>query len=373
MQKKFISFGVFILVMMGLISMLSLSMAKTDANKFCISCHEMENTVYKEYKNSTHFQNPSGVRASCSDCHVPPGVVPKTIRKIKAVKELWAKFQGTIDTPEKFEKKRLELARRVWTDMELHDSRECRSCHIEQTMDFEKFKKPDGAKRMKKGLDEGETCINCHKGLAHDMPDMSTGYKAKYEALKALSLEEKKKKGTVYTLSVKPFYLEPGDEKKTGKILPATELTILKQKGDKLQVQLNGWQQEGVAPLIYALQGKRIFSAALGKTAQPLVNTVKTMLDNETDLTWHEVTFSCWISQDDLISDLDKLWDYGAEMHSVSCSSCHSATPANHFTANQWMGTLKSMTRNTNLNKEEYRFLLKYLQFHAKDTGGGHH
>jgi trimethylamine-N-oxide reductase cytochrome c-type subunit TorC len=60
-------------------------------------------------------------------------------------------------------------------------------------------------------------------------------------------------------------------------------------------------------------------------------------------------------------------------MHSACCSACHSATPANHFLANQWMGTLKTMSRNTNLDKGEYRFLLKYLQFHAKDTGGGHH
>ncbi len=227
---------------------------------------------------------------------------------------------------------------------------------------------------MKKGLEEGQTCINCHKGIAHEMPDMSTGYKAKYEELVALSLKEKKKKGqVVYTLSVKPLFLKSNGKKKAGKILPVTRLTILQEKGDKLQVRIDGWQQDGVAPLIYAQQGKRIFSTALGKMALSEVKIDRTMLDTDTDLTWHEVTFICWVTKNDLIFDREKLWEYGAEMHSACCSACHSATPANHFLANQWMGTLKTMSRNTNLDKGEYRFLLKYLQFHAKDTGGGHH
>ena len=387
LNRRFIRYGFFIMVVTGIVAIVFLSMANTDKvtvidkknvedkkNKFCISCHELKNTVYKEYRKSAHFNNPSGVRAGCNDCHVPSGFVPGLIRKIKASKELWAKIQGTIDTPEKFEEKRLALAKRVWADMEAHNSSECKSCHLIEAIDFEKFKKPDGAKRMKKGLEEGQTCINCHKGIAHEMPDMSTGYKAKYEELVALSLKEKKKKGQVgYTLSVKPLFLKSNGKKKAGKILPVTRLTILQEKGDKLQVRIDGWQQDGVAPLIYAQQGKRIFSTALGKMALSEVKIDRTMLDTDTDLTWHEVTFICWVTKNDLIFDREKLWEYGAEMHSACCSACHSATPANHFLANQWMGTLKTMSRNTNLDKGEYRFLLKYLQFHAKDTGGGHH
>ena len=385
-NRWFVRFRIFIMVVTGILAILSFSMANTDKittidkktvedrkNKFCISCHEMENTVYKEYQKSPHFNNTSGVRAGCNDCHVPSELVPGLIRKIQASKELWAKIQGTIDTLEKFEEKRLILAKRVWADMEAHDSRECRSCHFTEAIDFGKFKKPDGAKRMKEGLEKKETCINCHKGIAHEMPDMSAGYKATYEELQALSLKEKKKKGQMYTLAKKSLFLEQNDTKKAGKILPATRLTILQEKGNKLHVQINGWQQDGVAPLIYALQGKRIFSTVLGKKAQPEVKVVKTMLDEDTDLTWHEVSFTGWVTKDGLISDREKLWEYGADMHGASCSGCHSATPANHFLANQWMGTLKTMSRNTNLNKGEYRFLLKYLQFHAKDTGGGHH
>lgn len=344
---------------------------------FCISCHEMEQTVYQEYKQSVHYTNPTGVRTTCSDCHVPRAWGPKLIRKIEAGRELLHHFLGTVDTPEKFEAKRLELAKRVWTSMEANDSRECRHCHSIDAMIFNKHKDKEAAKRMEKALKEGQTCINCHKSTAHKLPDMAAGYKALFEELEALSKKEGAKADKLFTLKMKALFLAKDDVEPSGngqgRLLPATELSVLERSGDRLKVRIDGWQQDGVTPLIYALQGKRIFSATLKKEAQPKVEVLKTMVDPDTDLTWHEVGFTCWVSKDDLISDQEKLWNYGAEMHSASCSACHSATPANHFLANQWMGSLKAMTRNVNFDKREYRFFLKYLQFHAKDTGGAQH
>jgi cytochrome c-type protein NapC len=61
----------------------------TNTEKFCISCHEMENNVYAEYQGTVHQNNSSGVRATCPDCHVPKDWGPKMIRKIQASKELY--------------------------------------------------------------------------------------------------------------------------------------------------------------------------------------------------------------------------------------------------------------------------------------------
>jgi len=345
--------------------------------EFCISCHEMEQTVYQEYKKSVHYINTSGVRTTCADCHVPRAWGPKLVRKIDAGKELLHHFLGTINTPDKFETRRFELAKKVWASMEANDSRQCRHCHFVDAMIFNKHKNKDAAKRMETALKEGKTCINCHKSTAHKLPDMTSGYKALFEELETLSRKENAKADKLYTLAMKALFLAKNDVepsgKGQGKLLPATELSVLERRGDRLKVRIDGWQQDGVAPLIYALQGKRIFSAALKKEAQPEVKVVKTMIDPDTDLTWHEVNFTCWVTKDGLISDQEKLWDYGAEMHSSNCSRCHSATPANHFLANQWMGSLKAMARNINFDKREYRFFLKYLQFHAKDTGGIQH
>ncbi|MDQ7079803.1 MAG: NapC/NirT family cytochrome c [Paracoccaceae bacterium] len=145
------------------------AMEATNSLEFCISCHEMEQTVYQEYKQSIHYKNPAGVRAICSDCHVPHDWGSKVVRKIQASGELWAKFMGKIDTPEKFEAHRWELANKVWNSMMKTDSRECRNCHSYDAMDFENQGRR-AREKMKAGLDEGKTCIECHKGIAHKKP-----------------------------------------------------------------------------------------------------------------------------------------------------------------------------------------------------------
>lgn len=136
---------------------------------FCISCHEMQSTVYQEYQKSPHYTNASGVRATCPDCHVPKEWGPKLWRKVQATNELLHHFRGTIDTPEKFEEKRAELAEHVWATMKANDSRECRNCHSWDAMNLHK-QTPRAQEKMEEGRKKGETCIDCHKGIAHTLP-----------------------------------------------------------------------------------------------------------------------------------------------------------------------------------------------------------
>ena len=144
---------------------------ETNSMGFCTSCHEMT-PVYEEYKASVYYKNAAGVRAICSDCHVPREWWPKMVRKVQATNELYHKIVGTIDTPEKFEAKRLEMAEHVWESMRATDSRECRNCHSFESMDFHKQERR-AAEKMQKVVDKktGETCIECHKGIAHKLPE----------------------------------------------------------------------------------------------------------------------------------------------------------------------------------------------------------
>lgn len=161
------------------------AMEATNTLGFCISCHEMEDTVYQEYRKTVHFQNRTGVRATCSDCHVPDPWIHKVIRKIEASRELYYKALGSIDTPAKFEAKRLVLAKRVWATMKKTDSRECRNCHNFQSMSPE-MQRPRARKQHLNAFKTGQTCIDCHKGIAHkDVRDQLTD--AELEALESPS------------------------------------------------------------------------------------------------------------------------------------------------------------------------------------------
>jgi cytochrome c-type protein NapC len=145
----------------------------TNTEQFCISCHEMRDNVYAEYQQTIHYSNRTGVRAVCSDCHVPKDWTHKMIRKVQASRELYGKVMGTIDTKEKFEAKRLELARHEWARMKAADSRECRNCHAFESMNTDS-QKPRAKKAHELGQRDKQTCIDCHKGIAHKKPQGMT-------------------------------------------------------------------------------------------------------------------------------------------------------------------------------------------------------
>jgi len=171
----------------------------TNDERFCISCHEMKDNVYQEYRKSVHFANRSGVQASCPDCHVPKNWTDKMIRKSMGISELYHKIIGSIDTREKFIEKRPALASYVWQSMRASDSRECRNCHSNEAM-LTELQSPNArifhtmaqAKSLRQTIREemgetaplyvsvspndptpNKTCIDCHQGIAHELPENS--------------------------------------------------------------------------------------------------------------------------------------------------------------------------------------------------------
>ncbi len=147
--------------------------AATNEMGFCTSCHSMQVNL-EEYKQTVHYRNASGVRATCADCHVPKPIIPQTIAKIMASRDIFSEIVGTIDTKEKYEQHRWEMASRVWARMEATDSRECRNCHDYSQMDLSAQARI-ARKRHNKAVDQGKTCIDCHKGIAHQEPDEPEG------------------------------------------------------------------------------------------------------------------------------------------------------------------------------------------------------
>jgi cytochrome c-type protein NapC len=144
-------------------------MEATNKMDFCIGCHEMRDNVYAEYKYTIHYSNRTGVRAVCSDCHVPKDWTHKMIRKVKASYEVWGKLTGKIDTKEKFEANRMAMAEREWARMRATNSIECRNCHDFDAMSPELQKKTPYKKHMEAKA-AGQTCIECHQGIAHKLP-----------------------------------------------------------------------------------------------------------------------------------------------------------------------------------------------------------
>ncbi|HMW22806.1 MAG TPA: NapC/NirT family cytochrome c [Burkholderiaceae bacterium] len=149
---------------------LNMGMEWTNRTEFCISCHEMR-IPYEELRQSSHFRNRSGSPISCSDCHVASSKTPldyarKLTMKVFAAKDVAGHLLGTIDSPEKFEAHRFDMAQRVWASMKETDSKECRNCHAFDRMDPAK-QKDRSAVKHEGAVEDQKTCIDCHKGIVH--------------------------------------------------------------------------------------------------------------------------------------------------------------------------------------------------------------
>lgn len=144
----------------------------TNSLAFCTSCHEMSDNIQPEYQRSPHYKNAAGVRAICSDCHVPREFFPKMKAKIAATMNELPKWAlGTRRPQEKFAAARLEMAKNVWAQMKKSDSRECHNCHSLEAMDLDAQDSSASKKHSKERmLARNETCIDCHKGIGHDLP-----------------------------------------------------------------------------------------------------------------------------------------------------------------------------------------------------------
>lgn len=145
-----------------------LAVERTSTTEFCLSCHEMK-FMQEELSRTVHFKNRTGVRLACGDCHVPRKHPDKLIAKVQALDDVYWHLLGSINTPEKFEARREEMAHKVWAEMKANGSKACRACHAFEAMEFSK-QAARPRRKHNEAMQSGETCIDCHKGVAHKLP-----------------------------------------------------------------------------------------------------------------------------------------------------------------------------------------------------------
>jgi nitrate/TMAO reductase-like tetraheme cytochrome c subunit len=133
----------------------------TSTEAFCTSCHEMA-APFQEYRQSAHYSNKFGIQATCADCHIPPTFVAGLLRHVSSgTTDAWGHMTFKLSTP--------AMAQDVWKGFKANDSAQCRSCHTPAAMAFDK--QPAAAANEHKSMaKDGTTCIDCHKGVAHMLP-----------------------------------------------------------------------------------------------------------------------------------------------------------------------------------------------------------
>ncbi|OOF37060.1 nitrate reductase [Rodentibacter rarus] len=334
-------------------------MHKTSSPEFCVSCHSMSHPQ-QEWEGSSHFANAKGIRAECADCHVPQEGWHYVKAKFIALKDTWYEIQGKLDSKQKYEAHRAEMAQRVWDEMKATDSETCRSCHSFEAMELSAQSKLAKQTHIS-AKTNGQTCIDCHKGIVHFLPETHGNTEKQSTSNLAGNLTEQ---APIYAATMSSAQGEQGGDIR---LMPYAEITNWQTQGEQLVGTLHGWQQVGADSVLYQALGKRITVALVDEEARKAMKVLQTQYDEITDSDWKEVSFIVSVPKEKMSSDLTALNQYGNQLNQAHCSSCHAAISADHYTANQWIGVVNSMKDRTSMNKDEVRALTIYLQRHAKD------
>lgn len=347
----------------------------TNTEEFCVGCHA-EN-VAPEYAGTIHDKNRSGVRATCPDCHVPHEWTAKISRKIQASKEVFAHFAGFIDTPEKFEDRRIILAQHEWDRFSANKSLECRNCHDYDGMDFSKMS-PTARVQMKNAAERDQSCVDCHKGIAHHLPknmDSSGGLVA--ELVQLANNTKFTDNETVYSVRYLPVYEDKDLTTEAGLLNPASAVKVINQTKDAVEVEIAGWRKDkGYGRVIQEAFGMNIAVASLLKESaqnDQIVDTFERQVDDLTGLPWQRVTAKVWLPKDSLINDINPVWEKAKSAYTTNCSVCHTQPAEAHFDANTWPGMFNGMLAFVNFDRDSEALVLKYLQKHSSDFSDSKH
>lgn len=341
----------------------------TNTEQFCISCHSMRDNVYPELQKTVHWSNRSGVRATCPDCHVPHNWTDKIARKMQASKEVFAQVFGVIGTREKFLDKRLELAQHEWARFSANGSKECKTCHKYASMQFDKMR-PTSRFQMQHAAQTDQSCIDCHKGIAHELPAEMDSTGGLIGKLISRSHSTDFNKGApIYSINFLEMYVDEGLQQDGGVLEPASMVTILEENDSAAKVTLTGWRKmKGFGRVIYEDFGLNIASAALSKEvaqSQTDIRTYETKEDDLTGLTWQRVEVDLWVKKADFLDSIDPIWTEAKQAYDTNCSLCHTQPDVAHFDANTWPGMFDGMMGFVNFDQATQALVLKYLQKHS--------
>lgn len=165
-----VKYGIFLKVSLVvlLLTVFNTSFASKYTQEFCTNCHIDEEKTPQGLKQTIHHARHGDVPADCLDCHVINPLAHKISHEVLASNEFLYKLIGTIDNVEQLEKKRLRLSKKIWMKMKENDSENCRVCHTVESMSPE-FQKPKAQEQHLSAFTSGATCIDCHKGIAHNI------------------------------------------------------------------------------------------------------------------------------------------------------------------------------------------------------------
>nr|VFK54065.1 MAG: NapC/NirT cytochrome c family, N-terminal region [Candidatus Kentron sp. TUN]VFK56087.1 MAG: NapC/NirT cytochrome c family, N-terminal region [Candidatus Kentron sp. TUN] len=221
-----------------------------------------------------------------------------------------------------------------------------------------------------KAMDENYTytCIDCHKGFVHRLPDMAGEIKKAEEYFRTILAADTLTGDQLYTvMGVSLYSGSKVDDTIIAELELGTPITVLERNDDRLWIRIQGRQYQANKHTLYSMGNQML--VLLRTHGIPLTISGDTIRDEATGLYWQYAEMEGWISREGLSSDITSLWDYGEAIYQNGCIRCHMVFSPSDFWATQWRDYVRNMRCKTNFSPEQVNILLKYLEYHAKPQG----
>jgi trimethylamine-N-oxide reductase cytochrome c-type subunit TorC len=255
-------------------------------------------------------------------------------------------------------------------------SLECKNCHDYKSMNFENMSER-GRVQMKMASERNQTCIDCHKGIAHELPEEMHSAEGVLAKLEDMATSGYKVGESYFSVRQLPLFEDAALGKESGQLNAATEVKILAIEGDAINVQIDAWRKtKGYGRVMFEDFGMNINEGFLTKEvaqSDEFMEKGESKVDDLTGLPWQKVSVKMWMRNASLTDSRDTLWQFAKATYDTSCSVCHNQPAENHFTANTWIGMFNGMLSFVNLDGDTQALVLKYLQKHSSDFSDAKH
>jgi len=133
-----------------------------------------------------------------------------------------------------------------------------------------------------------------------------------------------------------------------------TPVEIIKEKGDAVQVRIEGYRNKAKPTVLYATKNFELPLIKIGPNQK---------IEQKGEKYIVEVT----VPKENITEDMEEAWAKGSDLFYDKCTKCHHAKIIEHHTMKSWDVLFGSMVHKAHTTPKENRFILRFLRAFAKD------
>lgn len=177
---------------------------------------------------------------------------------------------------------------------------------------------------------------------------------------------------TVYSPTRVALFSDEALTQNVGYVEAASPIRVLQQTPNATQIELTIWRKtKGFGRIGYDQFAKHITNAVLTKAfmqSEPKFEVLASREDPLTGLVWQQARFQFWVANTAWLTDLNSFWGETENRYKEQCSVCHKQRDPKMHDANEWVAVFNGMVGFTDLEEDESKPILRYLQLHAADA-----